>query len=472
MSFSDISIDIAKLSKILFYSLICITLSGCDTLFGGEDELPSISDEEIKAGGATTIFQESSQAFSNPAPNLDPEALEEHLAGDLNFEKNFVTAPAEINGGLGPLFNNTSCISCHVRDGRGKPFFDDGEISAALVRVSSNPNDNPGEPQPVDGFGLQIQHRSTFQAQSEARIDVQYEIFTETLTDGTEVELRKPIYNLVDPYKPLPASVRTSVRTAPPVFGLGLLEAIPERDILESADPNDLDGDGISGKPNFVTDVQTGEKALGRFGWKANQPSLLQQTAAAYNEDMGVTSPVLPKENLNNNPQADDGLTDDPEISGQELRETAFYVSTLGVPARRNTDDKTVRRGKKIFLEAGCDQCHTPRHETAVDFDIESVRDQVIFPYTDLLLHDMGEGLADNRSDFEASGSEWRTAPLWGIGLTRVVNGHLSLLHDGRANGFLEAILWHGGEAEQAKNFVKQLNTNDREALIAFLKSL
>ena len=461
-----------KLSKIAIYSLICVTLSSCDTLFGGEEKLPSISDEEIRAGGATTVFQQSSQAFSNPAPNLDPEALEEHLAGDLNFEKNFVTAPAEINGGLGPLFNNLSCINCHVRDGRGKPFFDDGEISAALVRISSNPDDNPGEPIPVDGFGLQIQHRSTFQARPEARIEIEYETITETLGDGTEVELNKPIYNLVDTYKPLPPSVRTSVRTAPPVFGLGLLEAIPESDIVEQADPNDLDGDGISGKPNYVTDVETGEKVLGRFGWKANQPSLLQQSAAAYNGDMGVTSSLFPEENLNNNPQADDGLQDDPEISDQELRETAFYVSTLGVPSRRNTEDKTVRLGKKIFLEAGCVDCHTPSHKTAADFDIESVRDQTIFPFTDLLLHDMGEGLADNRSDFEANGREWRTAPLWGIGLTRTVNGHLSLLHDGRAKSFLEAILWHGGEAERAKNYVKELSENDRDALIEFIKSL
>ncbi len=452
----------------------CFAFAACNGLFSGKKkELLVITPDEIRAGGATTVFDNSSQAFSLPASNLSGAELQKHLQGDQDFESIFVTAPAVVNGGLGPLFDNSSCVSCHVHDGGGKPFFDDGRISAVLIRVSGNATDRPGTPLPIDGFGTQIQHKASFGIKAEANVIVHYQIIEDTLADGTIVDLHKPVYQMTDAYKPIPAGIRMSVRTAPPVFGMGLLEAIPESDILLRADPDDQNGDGISGKPNYVPNDSTGKMELGRFGWKANEPTVLQQTAIAYNEDMGVTSPYYPKENINDNPQAEDGLKDDPEITREVLDETAFYVMTLGVPARRNTDDPMVRRGKQVFITAKCTSCHTPRHVTSADFPIKSLRDQVVYPYTDLLLHDMGEGLADHRSDYQADGNEWRTSPLWGIGLSGTVNGQpLHLLHDGRAQSLLEAVLWHGGEAESSKRYVEHLSKRDREALIAFLASL
>ena len=258
---------------------------------------------------------------------------------------------------------------------------------------------------------------------------------------------------------------------APPVFGLGLLEAVDESEIIKYADENDANGDGISGKPNYVWNVIKGTHTLGRFGWKANNPTVLQQTAGAYNEDMGITSYVFPEESSKGQAQYDN-RNDDPEIPDSILRAVSFYVQTLAVPVRRSADDATVLQGKKLFNDAKCGSCHRPAMQTGVRVDFPEVSNQRIFPYTDLLLHDMGEGLADHRPDFDANGSEWRTAPLWGIGLTQKVNGHNFYLHDGRARSLQEAILWHGGEAETAKNAFKNMSKNDRLALIKFLQSL
>lgn len=461
--------------RVLFTLLIfsSLAMTSCNGLFPDKkNDLPEITSSEIKAGGTTTVFDNSSQAFSTPAPNLTDVELQKHTRGDKNFESIFVTPPAVVHGGLGPLFDDNSCASCHVNDGGGKPFLDNGQISSVLIRVSSNATEQPGAPIPVDGFGTQIQHKAVTGVQPEAEVTVHYDIINDTLTDGTIVKLHKPTYQLNNSYKPVPPGTRLSVRTAPPVFGVGLLEAIPESDILKNADPDDQDGDGISGKPNYVPNDSTGTMELGRFGWKANEPTVLQQTAIAYNQDMGITSPYYPKENIDDNPQAEDGLNDDPEISWQILDETAFYAMTLGVPSRRNTDNPMVRLGKKIFLDAKCESCHTPKHITATDFPVQALRNQTIYPYTDLLLHDMGEGLADHRSDYQADGKEWRTAPLWGIGLSETVNGPLHLLHDGRARSLLEAILWHGGEAKTSKEYVEKLDKKQRDALIDFLRSL
>ena len=250
-----------------------------------------------------------------------------------------------------------------------------------------------------------------------------------------------------------------------------MLEAVPDATILALADETDQNSDGISGKANLVWDVQKNGLSLGRFGWKANQPTLLQQVASAYNDDMGVTTSLLPRENSNGQLQHD-GRNDDPELSNEILEAVTFYVQTLAVPARRDLDDPIVQRGEELFEVAGCSGCHIPTLRTGVLPDVPAVSNQTIHPYTDLLLHDMGPGLADNRPDFRASGSEWRTPPLWGIGLIKTVNGHTNLLHDGRARGILEAILWHGGEADASREAVQQMSTSERDALIAFLESL
>lgn len=438
-----------------------------------DNDNQGFSDEEIKAGGEATVFISSSMAFSTPAPNLTSESLEKHLKGDVNFEDIFVTAPAQKNSGLGPVFNNNSCISCHVKDGRGVPVFDDGTISSLLIRISNGEPEQKGGPhQPVSGFGNQIQHRAVYGVEPEADIQILYEFIQEVLDDGEKVQLRKPTYNLANPHTSLPSTYQLSPRVAPTIIGMGLLEAIPENDILAYADEDDLDGDGISGKPNYVWNSQSGEYEIGRYGWKANEPTVMQQVAGAYRNDMGITSPYFSTESFYEYPEADDHLDDDPEISQQTLDETTFYAATLGVPAVRNVSDELVKHGKQIFTEAGCVNCHVPKHRTGISNILPELSNQTIYPYTDLLLHDMGEGLADNRKDFSASGTEWKTPALWGIGLTEVVNGHHNFLHDGRARSLLEAIMWHGGEAESAKNYVKALSREDRDALIAFIKAI
>lgn len=455
----------------LIIALLAVPLHGCDVSSSDNKTGRAFSEQEVKSGGETTVFNDGSNAYSLPAPNLSSSSDATHAEGDKNFEAAFVTAPATNNGGLGPIFNNTSCNSCHVKDGRGKPFFDDGSISSVLVRLSTN-GGQPGAPQPVEGFGLQLQNKAVVNKIAEAEVEVMYSYVQQEFSDGNTMKLRDPDYKIRNPYKSLPANASTSVRTAPPVFGLGLLEEIPKQQILANADPNDSNEDGISGKPNYVKNTKTGQTQLGRFGWKANQPTVRQQVATAYNEDMGITSPYLSEENIYHNPDAEDGLTDDPEISQQVLDETVFYTKTLGVPAKRNAEDPEVLRGKQLFADAGCTSCHTPKFTTRTNTEIDALSNQTIYPYTDLLLHDMGEGLADHRSDFEANGSEWRTPPLWGIGLSQTVNGHQSFLHDGRAQSIMEAILWHGGEAQESREYVKQLSESKRLALVKFVNSI
>jgi CxxC motif-containing protein (DUF1111 family) len=254
------------------------------------------------------------------------------------------------------------------------------------------------------------------------------------------------------------------------VFGLGLLEAIDESTLLDLASRSPR-GSPVSGRPNYVWDAVHQERRIGRFGWKANQPSVLQQTAAAYLGDMGVTSSLFPSEN-SPEPDHSDGLADDPEVDLETLEATAFYMQTLAVPAPRGLDDAVVRHGKRLFAAVGCADCHVPQLRTGDLEGIPEVSRQTFFPYTDLLLHDMGEALADHRPDYDASGREWRTPPLWGIGLSKTVTGHTNYLHDGRARDVMEAILWHGGEAEFARERVRNLSRDDREALVAFLDAL
>lgn len=421
-------------------------------------------------GGATTILDATSNAFSTPAPNLQGTALELHLKGDAAFEATFVTAPAPVNGGLGPVFNNSSCVACHARDGRGKPPAPGESMTSILFRLSLPGQDDHGGPLPVPGFGAQLQPRAVFGKEPEAQMEFAYRDSAIILSDGGRRTLQVPSYQVATPYQPLPVSVRYSPRVAPPVFGLGLLEAVEESSILALADEGDLDRDGISGKANYVFDVLKGVKALGRFGWKSNTPNLLQQSAAAYNNDMGITSWVFPRETCFGQTQGCDSSK--VEVDSATLAAVTLYVRTLAVPARRNTEDGEVEKGEKLFHTLRCIACHVPELRTG-DFEgLPEISRQTINPYTDLLLHDMGRGLEDGRPDFEAGEREWRTPPLWGIGLTEVVNGHSRFLHDGRARSLEEAILWHGGEGEGAREAYKNLTNPDRESVLRFLESL
>ncbi|MBL0744082.1 c-type cytochrome [Chryseolinea sp. Jin1] len=435
------------------------------------DALQDSDYSEWLSGGSQTVFDNGVGAFSTAFPNLTSAREHVHGIGDGAFGQTFVTAPAPINPGLGPIFNNVSCTSCHVNDGRGKPPGAGEQLSSLLIRISIPGTDAHGGPNPVPGFGGQLQQRGIFGVAPEALVKIEYTEKQYTFADGEAYSLRFPTYSLQNPYTALPAGVMISPRIAPPVFGLGLLEAIDEADILANADVEDMNDDGISGKPNYAWNVVEGKMTLGKFGWKAANPSVLQQSAGAYNEDMGITNFIFPHETAMGQSQYD-GRDDEYEVSDSLLHSVAFYIRTLGVPARRSADDAVVLQGKKLFVEGKCAQCHVPRFRTKTDVAFPEISNQVIFPYTDVLVHDMGEDLADNRPDFDANGREWRTAPLWGIGLTRIVNGHQNFLHDGRARTLLEAIMWHGGEAEQSKDFVSNLSKTDRDKLVKFLESL
>ncbi len=454
--------------------LVSILLSACDSESPVAVESTPIFSTSEFSGGETTVFDASSHAFSIPAPNLSDASLAKHLEGDVEFEAVFVTAPAVVNPGLGPIYNNVSCINCHSRDGRGRPPVADEGLVSLLFRLSLPKTEDSIDgkpPTPVPGFGTQLNNRAIVEANPEGKVKIAYTEQTLTTADGTRVHLRYPNYTVTETYQPLPENVEVSPRVAPAVFGLGLLEAIPEETILAYADENDADGDGISGKPNYVWDVVAQRYRLGRFGWKANQPTLRQQVAAAYNDDMGITTSLFSVENSAGQSQLTDHSVT-PEVSDEILEMVTFYVQTLAVPARRNIDDPQVKQGEQLFAEAQCASCHVPTLRTGVLAGVPSVSNQTIHPYTDLLLHDMGPDLADNRPDFRASGREWRTPPLWGIGLVRRVNGHTNFLHDGRARDLMEAILWHGGEAEASRQAVEQMSKTERDALIAFLESL
>lgn len=445
--------------------MLAATIVSCNR---DDDETP---DPALKPGGATTVEVDFVNSFQQPAANLNAAETVEHFAADGAFGAIFVTAPAVNFGGLGPIFNQNSCETCHGLNGRaGFPANPEIDPGGLLLRLSLPGSGSHGEPLGVPGFGGQFQNKAIFGVQSEGQVSVSFENEIRTFLDGTKQELRRPIFSIKNPYSTLPAGVMISPRIGPPVIGLGLLEAVPEAVILEKEDPADNNGDGISGKANRVYSVENQQVMLGRFGWKAGQPTLLQQTAAAYLDDMGLTSFLFPKENSEGQPQADPAA-DDPEIDDETLRLTTFYTQSLAVPAPRNFTQKEVVAGRKLFQKIGCENCHRATMTTGAS-PFPFLENQQIFAYTDLLLHDMGPGLADNRPEFLADGQEWRTPPLWGIGLTKTVNGHTNFLHDGRARSLLEAVLWHGGEAEKSRQNFEKLTATERESVIRFLEAL
>ena len=434
---------------------------------------------DASLGGDTTRAEVSRNAFSLPAPQLTNEQRRTFEVGDSFFTQNWVTAPAstEARDGLGPTFNAQACSSCHTLDGRGAPPDPSGEEArlGLLVRLSV-PGSDPvtGAPLPDPVYGGQLQDRSVLDVPAEGTLVVSYETTIGEYGDGTPYELRSPTYEIADlAFGPLAEEVQLGPRLAPHLIGMGLLQAIPESSILALADPDDANGDGISGRANIVWDARAGAPTLGRLGWKANAATVEQQTAGAFHGDIGITSELHPLENC---PAAQTECADAPdggapELTASRLAAVEFYVRTLAVPALRGADSDDVLEGARLFEDFGCSSCHAPTHRTGVS-DIDALTDQVIHPYTDLLLHDMGPALADGRPDFDASGQEWRTPPLWGIGLAEDINGYLFLLHDGRARTFEEAILWHGGEGEAAREEFRLADTEERAQLLAFLEAL
>ncbi len=433
------------------------------------EPFPDEDYDQRLSGGATTVFDESAKAFTHPVSGLSLRDARVHTLGDLAFEQTYVAAPALINGGLGPVFNNVSCISCHHNDGKGSPTAGQRN-SSMLFRISIPGQTADGGPMPVPGFGTQLQDMALLGTRPEAKVNLSYENFTVAYNDGEQVQLRRPLYSITDPYTAYTGTA-FSPRMAPPVFGVGLLENIPEATLLSFVDENDRDGDGISGKANYVFNPVTKRREIGRFGFKSNTADVLHQTASAFQQDMGITSYLLPQESCLGQPQFVH-LSDQPEIPDSTLQHVAFYLRSLAVPARRDVADPAVLRGQEIFRQLNCSGCHKPVVRTGVNQTLPFLSNQRIQPFTDLLLHDMGPGLADGFTDNLANGSEWRTMPLWGIGLFERTNGIAFYLHDGRARSIEEAILWHGGEAEKSKEAFRKLPKADRAALLRFVKSL
>ena len=463
----------ARLPAVLL--LLAVVLSAIPACGDGDADIDLSVVYNRMLGGETTAFSAGGNAFELSARNLTNDLRRTFEVGDSFFSQNWVAAPSstEARDGLGPTHNALSCSSCHSRDGRGKPPDNPDDPERGLLLRLSIPG--PDGPDDEPAYGGQLQDRSVLGVPVEGRIVIVYEEVQGIYADGTMYSLRQPTYSLENlAFGPLYSEAQISPRIAPAAIGMGLLEAIPEERILSLADPDDTNGDNISGRPNFVWDVRSGKSVLGRFGWKANQPTVEQQAASAFLGDIGITSSLFPDENCPSIQEecrlAPNGGS--PEIPDSRMEKVVIYVQTLAVPAMRNTEDREVQQGARLFVQSRCSLCHTPRHETGDFHPLAPLRNQAIFPYTDLLLHDMGAGLADNRPDGRASGTEWRTPPLWGIGLVETVNDHTMFLHDGRARSIEEAILWHGGEAEESRQRFMGLTVKERQALIRFLESL
>ncbi|WP_415919456.1 di-heme oxidoredictase family protein [Tateyamaria sp. SN6-1] len=448
--------------------------------------------EANSAGAATVRAMTNANAFSQPSGNISFEDELTFKVGNGLFRKIWVSSPSSTlaSDGLGPLYNARSCQRCHLKDSRGHPPEgpDDNAISMFL-RVSI-PADDAAMTEAIEGYiatlpdptyGTQMQDFSLAGHAAEYTLQVDYQEIEVPLSGGEHASLRKPTYTAADlGYGPLHPEAMLSPRVAPQMIGLGLLEAIPAADILALADPEDLDGDGISGRPNIVWSAEFDQPMLGRFGLKAGSPTVREQSASAFAGDIGISNALFPAP-WGECTEAQEGCRTAPhgdadergfEIDDEGLDLVTFYSRNLGVPARRDVDDAVVLRGKEVFYTTGCTSCHQPSFVTHRLEDQPEQSFQLIWPYTDMLLHDMGPGLADNRPEARASGSEWRTPPLWGIGLTKQVSGHTYFLHDGRARSLLEAILWHGGEAQTQRDAVVDMLPEDREALIRFLESL
>lgn len=481
------------------------------------------------SGGGATVFAQGRNAFSLPSANIPLLEKLDFNVGNSFFRNPWVIAPASTDArdGLGPLFNTNGCQNCHIKDGRGHaPDSPEDNAVSLLVRLSipellvyEEPSAHKKLPDfkeptgykepsaykessvnkkssahkknlnikrkihqgtiPEPTYGGQLQDFAIPGVKPEGRVRIDYSDVVVNFDDGETVVLRKPALSITQlAYGAMHPNVQLSARIAPPMIGLGLLEAIDEGHIRQLADPGDRNNDGISGRANEVWSPKQKKLALGRFGWKAGQPSVLEQNAGAFNGDLGITSSLLmndgcsPAQKKCRQAPNGNGPLGEPEVSDKILNFVTFYSKNLAVPARRDINKPSVKLGERLFTTLACAACHRPTWKTSANYSMTWLANQTIHPYTDLLLHDMGEGLADNRPEFEANGREWRTSPLWGIGLSKVVSKKASFLHDGRARNLQEAVLWHGGEAQQSQQAFIDLPKSQRNALIDFLNSL
>jgi CxxC motif-containing protein (DUF1111 family) len=453
--------------------------------------------EDKPGGGATSRGStDTANAFSLSSGNLDFKRELDFKIGNAIFRKTWISAPSstDASDGLGPLFNSRACQNCHLKDGRGHPPFSadvPDDSGSMLVRLSVPAATEEEKDRiaahsvnsiPDPTYGGQLQDFSIQGFAAEGKLKIDYQEHKVELAGGETVSLRAPTYTLADlAYGPASPGMMISPRVAPPMIGLGLLESVPEEQILVKADPDDADQDGISGKPNRVWSREHDKVMLGRFGWKAGVPTIAQQAAEAFAGDIGLSTTMMPfpsgdctekEKACLEAPNGNSPKYQNVEVGDELFKLVTFYSQNLAVPARRNPDDPEVLKGKQVFYESGCTSCHRPKFVTGEVPGQPHLSQQLIWPYTDMLLHDMGEGLADNRPEGAATGSEWRTPPLWGIGLTETVSGHTLFLHDGRARNLTEAILWHGGEGEASRDKFAALSKPDRDALLAFVRSL
>lgn len=435
-----------------------------------------VASQNALADNAFEINDASREAYSRIYGGISPELREQALRGRSLFRASWVIPPVEDSeiAGLGPIYNQLSCLSCHPKNGRGQPPETPQQaMRSMLVRLSIPGSDTHGGPQPVAVYGNQLNEQGIPDVPGEGRVSVTYHEQPVKLAYGETVSLRVPEYRFHDlHYGALPNDVMLSPRVGPPVFGLGLLEAVDDKTILQLA--TQAKPFGIKGRPNQVWDEEQQKTVIGRFGLKANVATLKQQIAGAFVGDMGITSSLHPQENCT---AAQDDCqqalsAQQPELGDSQLEAVLNYLRLLQVPARRNTGDHQVKQGERLFGELGCAACHVPTLTTSTFTPLPALSAQTIHPYSDLLLHDMGEGLADHRPDFRASGREWRTPPLWGIGLIEMINEHSTFLHDGRARNLNEAVLWHDGEAAASRQGFTDLPADQRQTLIAFLQSL
>jgi CxxC motif-containing protein (DUF1111 family) len=438
--------------------------------------------------------------YSQMGPAILGENAANFVGGRRLFHTNYTTGEhIEANNGLsapevavhanlaGPLYNQLACEGCHAHNNRGVAPPAGTPFDSVVVKIAGMGKDANGGNTPDPNYGKQLQNHAT-SGTAEGTASFTYATVNGMFADGTPYQLTKPTTTFSNMAAGPPANY--SVRLARPLIGMGLLEAIPEADLLAHADPSDCNNDGIKGIPNVVFDPEDGTMKIGRIGWKASKASVRMQVAEALNLDIGVTTSIYPKHDCGSAQAsclaADTGK---PELSDDDLNRIVTYMRTLGVPARRDLANPQVVRGEALFASIGCVNCHQPNQHTGTETPFLELQNQVIHPYSDLLLHDMGPDLADNNSQGEylATSSMWRTPPLWTIGLCDEVATGFQMdqtlnpapnqapchyLHDGRASSLIEAVLWHGGEAAKVKATVLALPAADRTALVAFLKSL
>jgi CxxC motif-containing protein (DUF1111 family) len=460
---SRIRIVRAPRSMLRFALLLAsISLAGA-VLSGGPD-------------GGSPVAYTAPDAYARPLPLLDDEQLAVFEQGREIFEQRWVVAPSPFGPwGRGPLSNGEVCTDCHARNGRGRPpLSEDEPMRSTLVRLSIPGQDAHGGPRPHPAYGDQLQFEGVLgKVPAEGEAYVRWRETNVVLGDGETVVLRAPAVEFRElSFGPMGTGTMRSLRVAPPVFGLGLLEAVPDDALLAIA--QEQKRLGFAGRQNRVWDRARQAGAAGRFGLKANQPGLRQHIASAFLADLGVTSALFAEENCTE-PQRECATMPpgrQPELQEHQLDALLFYIRALEAPARRDAGDARVQRGERLFAQLQCAVCHRPALVTGEFPPLPQLARQTIHPYTDLLLHDMGEGLSDGRPDFEAGPRDWRTTPLWGLGLSEQVNGNGFLLHDGRARNVVEAILWHGGDARPSRDAFARLPRAERDAVVAFLRSL